>query len=177
MTFAEYINSGLEENNKISLDPATIQDSIIEYLCNRNNWLLIFDNLSLNNAELNRFLDLKDKGHIVFISANKIQKSSNDQIIINNLQIEHVKGLLNKVMQIPDQEVINELAEVLVQKGSPTALIVDSAYFLNNHPHYTVKEYIKKMTNDNELVKNYLEMTMSSLSMEAKKIAYQDSFT
>jgi hypothetical protein len=100
-----------------------------------------------------------DKGHIVFISANKIQKSSNDQIIINNLQIEHVKGLLNKVMQIPDQEVINELAEVLVQKGSPTALIVDSAYFLNNHPHYTVKEYIKKMTNDNELVKNYLEMT------------------
>ena len=170
LTFAEYINSGLEENNKISLDPATIQDSIIEYLRNRNNWLLIFDNLSLNNAELNRFLDLKDKGHIVFISANKIQKSSNDQIIINNLQIEHVKGLLNKVMQIPDQEVINELAEVLVQKGSPTALIVDSAYFLNNHPHYTVKEYIKKMTNDNELVKNYLEMTMSSLSMEAKKL-------
>lgn len=166
--FAEYINANAKEGSKISLDPESIRDNLIKYLNQQNDWLLIFDNLPLNNNEVNKFVSLKDSGHIICISANNQGKSN--QIITNNLQIEHVKNLLGKIMKVPDQKLIDELSEILVKKGSPTALIVDSAYFLNNHPHYTVKEYIKKITNNNELVKNYLELALDSLSLEAKRL-------
>ena len=139
--FAEYINANAKEDNKISLDPESIRDNLIKYLKQQNDWLLIFDNLPLNNNEVNKFISLKDSGHIICISANNQGKSN--QIITNNLQIEHVKNLLGKIMKVPDQKLIDELSEILVKKGSPTALIVDSAYFLNNHPHYTVKGWMQ----------------------------------
>lgn len=166
--FAEYINTNAKEDSKISLDPESIRDNLIKYLNQQKNWLLIFDNLPLNNNEVNNFVSLKDSGHIICISVNNQGKSN--EVILNNLQIEHVKNLLGKIMKVPDQKLINELSETLVKKGSPTALIVDSAYFLNNHPHYTVKEYINKITNNNDLVKNYLELALDSLSLEAKKL-------
>lgn len=174
INFAQKINEVNEVNkqaDQIHLDPQNIQKNVIKYLNETNNWLLIFDNVLPNDNKVKNFVDLKRKGHIIFISFNNQEKDG--KLIINGLEPEHVDKLLKKIIREPGTDLIEELNRNLTAKGCPTALIVDSAYFLLNNPHYTVKEYIAKITDKNEMVKNYLEITFDTLSNPAKELLFK----
>lgn len=168
ISFAEHINNDKKVNYRILLEPFSIKDNILEFLRVKQNWLIILDNFSLRQLNDFKVDALKNRGHIIYVSSN-IGKNE-DVITIQELKIEYVKKLIEKIMKIPDQTVIDELSKILVQKGCPTALIVDSAYFLSNNPHYTVSEYIAKITANNSLIKNYLEMSLKTISDEAKTL-------
>ena len=168
INFAEYINNEKKVNEWISLEPSNIKGNIIEFLRIKKNWLIIFDNFSLQYLNDFKLDVLKNSGHIIHISSNI--KKSEDVIAIQELKVEYVKKLVGEIMKVPDQTVIDELSKILVQKGCPTALIVDSAYFLSNNPHYTVSEYITKITTNSSLIKNYLEMSLNTVSDEAKTL-------
>ena len=168
IAFANYVNIDKELDYQIPLEPSNIKNRVIEFLKVKKNWLVVFDNFLSQQSDDFILDELKYRGHIIYVSSN-IDKNE-DKITIHELKVEHVKKLVEKIMKVPDQKAIDELSEILVRKGCPTALIVDSAYFLSNNPHYTVSEYIAKITANNSLIKNYLEISLSTVSKEAKKL-------
>ena len=118
--------------------------------------------------------ELKDKGHIIYISA--INGKHHNAILVKELELTRIKDLIKKIMKVHTQKDIEELGEILHSKGCPTALIVDSAYYLSNNPHVSIDEYIQLITADNKMIKNYLDIIFKSVSNEAqtllKKIAF-----
>ena len=59
----------LEDSNKISEEVYSSQKEVMKYLSEHKNWLLVFDNLRLNqNDKLNSVINWNHNGHIIICS-------------------------------------------------------------------------------------------------------------
>lgn len=165
---AKEINIKLAKDNKplISDNVQIAQKEVIQYLTSKDKWLLIFDNLKLNqNHMLDQIMSWEHNGHIIICSqdSNKLNKI----IQLPHFSQKDSMHLMHAILHDADQRVIQQLAEVL--NGYPL-LIAQGAIFLSNNKHITTEEYKKIINNSRNKVKTHVELVMSNLSKKTKDI-------
>ena len=165
---AKEINIELAKENKplISDNSHIAQKEVLKYLTSKDKWLLIFDNLKLNqNHILNQIMSWEHNGHIIICSqdSNKLSKI---------IQLPHFSqkdsiNLMHAILHDTDQHIIRQLAEVL--NGYPL-LVAQGAMFLSNNKHITTEEYKTLLSHSRNKVKTHVELVINCISSETKDI-------
>jgi len=165
---AKEINIELAKENKplIPDNSHIAQKEVLKYLTSKDKWLLIFDNLKLNqNHILNQIMSWEHNGHIIICSqdSNKLSKI---------IQLPHFSqkdsiNLMHAILHDTDQHIIRQLAEVL--NGYPL-LVAQGAMFLSNNKHITTEEYKTLLNHSRNKVKTHVELVINCISSETKDI-------
>lgn len=165
---AYHINE-LEGRKVVSTISSTVKQDIMFYLSQRSNWLLIFDNLKVNqNNKVKDFIEWENNGHIIFCS----QDSNNlpNSLPIHALTKAEAIKLTNKIL-------INkspEIAEFLVKnfQGYPV-MIVQGAQLIQSMKGLSMDEYKKQIYHSANKVKMNINIALQELSQNARDLSYK----
>lgn len=172
MLIAKAINQRIcpDEQCYISENIKNVKNSLMEYLKPKNNWLLIFDNLHLNeNYKIKDIIDWYHNGHIIICSQDS--KYLLPKIVVPYLQEKHVITVINKIIKNQPLEFIRELARSV--QGYPTYMISHSAIFLQNNNHMTIKEYIDYMEKHHNKLRAHLNIVLKEITPQSKDLLYK----
>ena len=113
----EFVKLAKQLNEKASAglpeEPTQSKKAIMDYLKDKDNWLLVFDNLRLNqNSKLTDIINWKHNGHIIICSQDS--KGLPNVIYVHKLTKEPALTLLQKIFskEIKNQEVLEKLIDV-----------------------------------------------------------------
>jgi hypothetical protein len=171
LNLAKEINTHICQNSsqcKIIEDVNHIKDNVISYLNSRKNWLLIFDNITINNSEkINSIIPQTHNGHIIICSQDK----NNFDVILplSTFKQEASERLVSKINSNFSKEQIAELTNMF--SGYPILLAKGSIFLLNNK-YLTVAEYknILKFIDTNSEIQKHIKLSIEKLSTEAKDL-------
>lgn len=167
---AKKINETLlaESKNKLSEEPNKAQKEAMEFLTQRKNWLLVFDNLRLNqNQKIAPIINWNHDGHIIICAQDAVTLPNN--IYIHELDKENGMKLLQKILG--NDQVSQELLEKLVEifKGYPGP-IVQGALLLKEHKYLSIDEYKNILMKSSNPVKKHMELVLNLLNDNDKKL-------
>ncbi|WP_375333116.1 MULTISPECIES: tetratricopeptide repeat protein [unclassified Candidatus Tisiphia] len=139
---------------------------VISYLTTTTKWLLVFDNLKVNeNKKVQDLIDWEHNGHVVFCSQDN-EKLHN---IIAMPLLDHptIVALANNLLNNKD----NNSIEFLVQSfsGYPI-LIVQGAQLLNKIKGLDKEEYKKKIYQSTNKIATNISMAIQQLNPNAVKL-------
>ena len=171
MFLAKMINSTLCKNKNCSVSENVNESkkSVIQYLTPQNKWLLIFDNLKINdNDKIQDIVNWEHNGHIIFCSQDL--KDLPQPIKIPYLNTLESRELLSKIVHIKD---FND-ADLLVDMfdGFPI-LIVQSALFLNDNQYIDVIEYKNIFKKSDDKITVHIDTVSSYLNETARNLMYK----
>ncbi|WP_341758429.1 NB-ARC domain-containing protein [Candidatus Tisiphia endosymbiont of Ditula angustiorana] len=172
ITIAREINKQicLKEECYISEDPKNVKNSLMEYLKHQSKWLLIFDNLHINeNDKIKDIIDWHHGGHVIICSQD--DKYLISKIPVPYLKEEHATVIINKIMKNQSPKFVSELVDNL--KGYPAYMIGHSAIFLQNNSHMTIEEYIKYMEKYDNKIRGHLEIVLKEITQCGKELLYK----
>ena len=162
----------LKEGCYIIENAQYVKKSLLEYLKQRERWLLVFDNLHVNeNSKMKDIIDWHHNGHIVICSQDEELLLA--KVPAPYFKEEHTKIIISKIMKNPPQELIQELVNVL--KGCPPYMIGHSATFLQNNSHITVQDYLKIMKKNNNKIKGHLGIIFNIVDVQVKEFLFKIS--
>lgn len=160
----------LKEGCHIIENPKYVKNSLLEYLKQKNKWLLIFDNLHINdNDKIKDIINWHHEGHIIICSQD--DKYLLAKIPAPYFTEEHIKIIINKIMKNPSQEFVQELVNVI--KGYPPYMIGHSATFLQNNSYITIQDYHKSMQKTDNKVRAHLDIIFNIIDSNAKEVLYK----
>ncbi|WP_341761217.1 hypothetical protein [Candidatus Tisiphia endosymbiont of Thecophora atra] len=139
---------------------------VMSYLTTTTKWLLVFDNLKVNeNKKVQDLIDWEHNGHVVFCSQDN-EKLHN---IIAMPLLDHptIVALANNLLNNKD----NNSIEFLVQSfsGYPI-LIVQGAQLLNKIKGLDKEEYKKKIYQSTNKIATNISMAIQQLNPNAVKL-------
>lgn len=174
---ANYINAkyNLVEQDKLSENPKDVIDSVKNYLKLRNDWLLVFDNLQLNeNNRLRDIVNWEHKGHVVICSQDR--KGLPNLIYIHSLNKEHglflIKKILDSSEQYKDKKFLEEIVEIF--KGYPGP-IIQGAKLLKEYEYLSLDEYKNILLGSDDPLKAHIELVLNLLKSEEVELLYKIS--
>ena len=167
---AKKINETLlaTSKNKLSEEPNKAPKETMDFLTGRKNWLLVFDNLRLNqNKKIAPIINWNHDGHIIICAQDSATLPNN--IYIHQLDKENGMKLLQKILG--NDQVSQELLEKLVDifKGYPGP-IVQGALLLKEHKYLSIDEYKNILMKSSNPVKKHMELVLNLLNDNDKKL-------
>ena len=173
ISLAQNINNTIciKEGCLLSLSPKNIQNNIIDFLTYRNNWLLIFDNLQVQqNNKLNSIMNWENNGHIIIVSQDTAGVKS--RIKVPYLHDNDAKILITKIMP----NIQPKLAQKIIAKckGYPY-LISHITTFIANYKHKNIDEVINYIDKYDNPVQGFTGLLITALSPTAKNLLLQIS--
>lgn len=159
----------LKSNCYIAEDPKNVKASLMLYLKPKSKWLLIFDNLHINeNEKVKDIIEWHHQGHIIICSQDS--KYLLSKLAVPYLKDEHAAIIINKIMGTQSQKFIEELVQSL--RGYPTNIISQSTIFLQNNSHVNIKEYINHIQKHDNKIRAYLEVVLKEITPQGKELLY-----
>jgi tetratricopeptide (TPR) repeat protein len=142
----------------------------MQYLKTRKRWLLILDNLQINeNVKIQEFIEWKHSGHIIICSQDS--QYFQNKIAMPYLTKSNITAVISKIMGDTPSEFQDTLAESVL--GYPTYVVARSAIFLNNNNHMTAEEYIKYMQQNENKILAHIKIVLEELSQEDQEILFK----
>ncbi|WP_367363679.1 tetratricopeptide repeat protein [Candidatus Tisiphia endosymbiont of Nedyus quadrimaculatus] len=151
------------KQTNISEEIALAKKEVISYLTSTNKWLLVFDNLKVNeNKKVQDLIDWEHNGNIVFCSQDN-EKLSNI-IAMPILDKPTIIALANSLLDNKD----NNSVEFLTQSfsGYPI-LIVQGTQLLNKIKGLDKEEYKKKIYQSTDKIATNISMAIQELKPSA----------
>ncbi|WP_341755352.1 tetratricopeptide repeat protein [Candidatus Tisiphia endosymbiont of Ptychoptera albimana] len=161
---AKQLNTIKQTN--ISEEVALAKKEVISYLTATNKWLLVFDNLKVNeNKKVQDLIDWEHNGQVVFCSQDN-EKLSNI-IAMPLLDVSTIVALANNLLDNKN----NNNIEFLMQSfsGYPI-LIVQGAQLLNKVKGLDKEEYKKKIYQSTDKIATNIKMAIQELKPSAVKL-------
>ena len=158
----------LEESNKISEEAYNSQQEVMNYLSERKNWLLIFDNLRLNqNIKLNNVVNWNHNGHIIICSQDS--KDLPNIIYVHKLDKKHALILLQKIFgkEVKNKALLEKLVDIF--DGYPGS-IVRGALLLKENNYLSLEEYKNILTKSSDPIKTHMELVLELLTDNDKRL-------
>ncbi|WP_341751434.1 MULTISPECIES: tetratricopeptide repeat protein [unclassified Candidatus Tisiphia] len=159
---AKQLNTIKQTN--ISEEVALAKKEVISYLTTTNKWLLVFDNLKVNeNKKVQDLIDWEHNGQVVFCSQDN-EKLSNI-IAMPLLDVSTIVALANNLLDNKNN------IEFLMQSfsGYPI-LIVQGAQLLNKVKGLDKEEYKKKIYQSTDKIATNIKMAIQELKPSAVKL-------
>ena len=157
----------LEDQYKISEEVYSAKQEVMQYLTRTNNWLLVFDNLRLNqNSKLTDIINWKHNGHIIICSQDS--KGLPNVIYVHKLTKEPALTLLQKIFskEIKNQEVLEKLIDVF--DGYPGS-IVRGALLLKENNYLSLDEYKSILSKSSNPMRTHMELVLDLLTDNDKE--------
>ncbi|WP_342267352.1 hypothetical protein [Candidatus Tisiphia endosymbiont of Empis tessellata] len=154
------------KQTNISEEVALAKKEVISYLTATNKWLLVFDNLKVNeNKKVQDLIDWEHNGQVVFCSQDN-EKLSNI-IAMPLLDVSTIVALANNLLDNKN----NNNIEFLIQSfsGYPI-LIVQGAQLLNKVKGLDKEEYKKKIYQSTDKIATNISMAIQQLNPSAVKL-------
>lgn len=170
VTLAKKINQTLllESRNRISEEAYSAKQEVMDYLAGINNWLLVFDNLRLNqNNRLTDLLNWKRNGHIIICSQDS--RNLPNVIYVHKLTKEHALILLQKIFgkEVKNQTVLEKLIDIF--DGYPGS-IVRGALLLKENNYLSLDEYKSILSKSSNPMRTHMELVLNLLTDSDKEI-------
>jgi tetratricopeptide (TPR) repeat protein len=156
----------LKEGCLLSTSPKDVKRDIMSFLAHKTKWLLIFDNVQLNqNNKIEDIINWEHNGHIIITSQDtKFMPNIVKTPYLNN---EDATSLVKKILpNIPDT-IIQQIVDKC--QGYPY-LINRISTFISNYKHKTVQEVISFIEKDNNPVKSFTDLLLQSINPTSKEL-------
>ncbi|WP_342278540.1 hypothetical protein [Candidatus Tisiphia endosymbiont of Myopa tessellatipennis] len=161
---AKQLNSTRKTN--ISEEVALAKKEVISYLTSTNKWLLVFDNLKVNeNKKVQDLIDWEHNGHVAFCSQDN-EKLPNI-IAMTLLDRPTIVALANNLLDNKDNNSIEFLTQSF--SGYPI-LIVQGTQLLNKIKGLDKEEYKKKIYQATDKIATNINMVIQQLKPSAIKL-------
>lgn len=163
---AKIINSSICKSDGCNLSDTvdTSQKSVIEYLTPQKNWLLVFDNLTINqNQKIKDIIEWQHNGHVILCSQDA--KDLPAPIRMTTFDLKDSIEILTKLMEHTKPEAIDELARIF--KGNPV-LTVKASLFLKDNKYMSPEEYKNILAKSNNQVQTHVELVIKQLNEPTK---------
>jgi NADH/NAD ratio-sensing transcriptional regulator Rex len=161
----------LTSKEKVSEDADFAQEDVINFLTRRKNWLLVFDNLSLNqNHRVMNIINWDHNGHIIISSQDS--KNLPNNMYIHRLDRNNSLILLQKILgnKPEHKKVFEQLIEIF--KGYPGS-IVQGALLLKENRYLSIEEYKSIVAQSLNPLGKHMELILNLLSNDDKKLLLQ----
>jgi hypothetical protein len=173
VSLAKKINQTIlrTSTEKIPEDANLSQEDTIKFLTKRKNWLLVFDNLKLNqNGRVSNIINWDHNGHIIISSQDS--KNLPNNIFIHGLDKGNALILLQKVLgsKLEHRKTFEQLIEIF--KGYPGP-IVQGALLLKDNSYLSIDEYKNILTQSSDPLGKHMELILNLLSEDDKKLLLQ----
>ena len=167
---AEFVKLAKQLNQidraSISMDAKLAKKEAMEYLTNKKEWLLVFDNLKIgDNKKVRDIVDWEHNGNVVFCSQEV--EILPHIIKLTKFKTEDAITLANNILENEDRASAKFLAESF--KGYPI-LIVGGAQLLNQVKGLDKEEYQKKIYESADKIKLNIVLATEKLTPSARKL-------
>ncbi|WP_342270281.1 tetratricopeptide repeat protein [Rickettsia endosymbiont of Orchestes rusci] len=165
LKLARAINKA-KEQPIIAEEASTVKKQLMEYLGQSDKWLLIFDNLKINeNKKIEEFINWEHNGNIIFCSQDS--EILPYIIKVTPFKKQETVELANNILEDKD----DSLVEFLVQefKGYPV-LTVQGAQILNNVKGLNKEEYKNKIHKSTDKISFNISLVIEQLKPTAKQL-------
>jgi len=163
---AKIINSSICKSDGCNLSDTvdTSQKSVIEYLTPQKNWLLVFDNLTINqNQKIKDIIEWQHNGHVILCSQDA--KDLPAPIRMTTFDLKDSIEILTKLMENRKADAIGDLAKIF--KGNPV-LTVKAGLFLKDNKYMSSEEYKNILAKSNNQVQTHVELVIKQLNEPTK---------
>jgi hypothetical protein len=154
---------------KLIEDVKSARSVVIDYLTSQQEWLLVFDNLKLDqNYKLQDIIDLKHNGNIILCSQDSTNLPYSIQLpyLSPNDSMSLVKSILNG----SNSKLAEDLANIF--KGYPL-LIAQGAIFLSDNQYMDVVEYKKLIKKADNKAEAHIKIVLNYLPESSKDLLYK----
>ncbi|WP_341754205.1 hypothetical protein [Candidatus Tisiphia endosymbiont of Dioctria rufipes] len=154
------------KQTNISEEVALAKKEVISYLTSTNKWLLVFDNLKVNeNKKVQDLIDWEHNGHVAFCSQDN-EKLPN-VIAMTLLDRSTIVALANNLLDNKDNNNIKFLTQSF--SGYPI-LIVQGTQLLNKIKGLDKEEYKKRIYQSTDKIATNINMVIQQLKPSAIKL-------
>lgn len=158
-------------NTHIIEDQSLAKKEVLHYLQSKKDWLLVFDNLKINeNTKIQDLIDWEHNGNIIFCS----QDSSKLNYIteVTKLKKQDAVELVSFILKEKKLDTINFLVEEL--QGYPI-LLVQGAQILNNIKGLDYEKYKKMISESDNKIRLNIELCMKELTLSSGALLKKNS--
>ena len=167
LKLARQLNKVFKAN--ISEDTGLAKSEVIEYLKHQDKWLLIFDNLKINeNKKVQDLIDWEHNGNVIFCSQDK-------ERLLHSIEMTHLNKddsitLANNILE----NITKEQAEFLATNfnGYPI-LIVQAGQLLNQTKGLDLETYKKKILQSADKIKINITLAIKELKPSAVNLLHK----
>ena len=173
----QFVQLAKELNQKICIKEkctlaehvASAQQSVIKYLTPKNDWLLIFDNVKINeNQKLSDIIKWEHNGHVII-------SSQDGKNIPNSIQVPYLKeadaiSLAGNILDKKEYNAIKKLVSTF--KGYPV-LITQAAIFLETNKYISLEEYGEILAQSDDKMRNHMDLVKKELTPSAQNLLYK----
>ncbi|WP_425364007.1 tetratricopeptide repeat protein [Candidatus Tisiphia endosymbiont of Hybos culiciformis] len=154
------------KNANISEKANLAKKEVISYLTHNNKWLLIFDNLKINeNKKIQDFIDWENNGNIIFCSQDRERLPNTVEMIL--FDKDTTTALANNLLENKDKNDIEFL--IKASNGYPI-LIVQGTQLLNKIKGLDREEYKNKVYHSVDKITTNINMVIKELNPSAVKL-------
>ena len=153
----------------ISEDTGSAKKGVIDYLAHKDKWLLVFDNLKINeNKKVQDLIDLEHNGHIIFCSQDKDKLSH--VIEMTNFNKDDSIALAGNILK----NITEEQSEFLATSfnGYPI-LIVQAGQLLNQIKGLNLETYKKETLQSADKIKLNIVLAINAMKPSASNLLYK----
>ena len=171
LKLARQLNKVFKAN--ISEDTGIAKSEVIDYLKHQDKWLLIFDNLKINeNKKVQDLIDWEHNGNVIFCSQDKDRLLHS--IEMTNFNKNDSITLANNILE----NVTKQQAEFLATSfnGYPI-LIVQAGQLLNQTKGLDLETYKKKILQSADKIKINITLAIKELNPSAVNLLYKIALT
>ena len=173
----QFVQLAKEINKKICIKEqctlaehvVSAQQSVIKYLAPKHDWLLIFDNVKINeNEKLNDIIKWEHNGHVIISSQDG--KNIPHPIQVAYLKEDDAISLAGNILNRKDYKVIKKLVSAF--KGYPV-LITQAAIFLEMNKYISLEEYSQILAQSDDKMRNHMDLVKKELTPSAQNLLYK----
>ena len=147
-------------------DIFSVKKELLAYLSNKDHWLLVFDNLKINeNQKIKEFIDWEHNGHVIFVSQDRDLLTN----IVKMSRLERSDAIIlaKNLLYNKDPQSVEFLAKAF--DGYPI-LIVQGAQLLNVVAGLNMEEYKKQVNQSEDKIKLNVTLALNELKPSAKQL-------
>jgi len=168
LKLAKNIND-VYKKSLISEDVQTIEQETMNYLSSKNKWLLVFDNLKINeNQKVKEFINWEHNGNILFCSQDSELLPNVVKMSVFNKTDSTL--LAKNILESKNPTLIDFLIQEF--QGYPI-LIVQGTQILNQVQGLNFEEYKKKIRASDDKIELNIKLAINELKPSAKKLLNQ----
>jgi hypothetical protein len=158
----------LNQFNKINIsqDPILAKKEVMEYLANKDKWLLVFDNLKINeNKKVKDIINWEHNGNVIFCSQDS-------EMLPHTLELRafHKKDAITLASNLLDSKDKNDVDFLVEAFSNYPILIVQGAQLLNQVKGLDKEEYKNKIHQSADKIKSNIKLAIKALKPSTVKI-------
>lgn len=157
--------------DKLPEQTNSARNEVMRHLTSKKNWLLVFDNLKINQENtISEILSWENNGNIIICTQGS--EVAYPTILLQPFNKEDSIGLVKRITN--NSNISEQSIEQLVNafKGYPV-LTVQGATFLSSKPLTDIEHYKLQLINANDKLQSSIDLAIKSLSPSAKSLLLQ----